>query len=129
MAITLEGIALPSDIQWTDEYQSFGVTQTVTPTLTGALVVEESVQQAGRKITLASNGGAWVYQPTLDALLALAALPLDGTTLTLNWNGTLYSCVFDHGSTAVEAEEVLRLADHAQTDQHPYFVTIRLITS
>lgn len=129
MAITLEAIALPADIQWVDEFTSYGVAQNVTTTLTGAIVIEESVVQAGRPITLQSNGAALVDQATLEQLRALAALPLAGTTLTLNWNGSIKQVVFDHNKGAIEAQEVLRLADSAQPADHPYFITIRLLTA
>jgi len=129
MAITLEGIALPADIQWVDEFTSHGVAQTVTTTLTGALVVEESVLLAGKPITLQSNGAALIDQATLEQLQNLAKLPLAGTTLTLDWNGDITQVVFDHNKGAIEATEVMRLADSAQPADHPYFVTIRLLTA
>ena len=40
MTASLAGIALPDDIQWTDEYTAWKVGQIIRPTLTGALVVQ-----------------------------------------------------------------------------------------
>lgn len=129
MAVTLAGIEIPADIQWIDEFSGFGVGQTITPTLTGALVVEEVAQPAGRKITLRSNGAAWVTRDTVEQLAALAATPLDGTTLTLSWHGTDYDVVFDRSSgDGFSATEVIRLAASIQGATHPYDITINLIT-
>ncbi|MDI5886181.1 hypothetical protein ACFO0O_03840 [Cobetia amphilecti] len=131
MPVTLEGIALPADIQWTDEMVSHGVGQVQTPTLTGALVVEESAQAAGRSITLASGGGAWVTRSTVLALSELAATPRPADTpMVLVWgDGRTFDCVFDHaGGEAVSASEVLRLAAGSQDADHPYTITLRLIT-
>lgn len=129
MAITLEGITLPADLQWTDEFSGFGVGQTITPTLTGSLVVEETAQPEGRNITLTSDGASWVERSTVEALAALAATPLDGTTLTLNWHGTTYAVVFDRSRAGFEATEVMRLAGDKQSATHPYLITLNLITA
>jgi hypothetical protein len=131
MPVTLEGIALPADIQWTDEMVSHGVGQVQTPTLTGALVVEESAQAAGRSITLASGGGAWVTRSTVLALSELAATPRPADTpMVLVWgDGRTFDCVFDRASgEAVTATEVYRLAAGGQGPDHPYTITLRLIT-
>lgn len=129
MAISLNNIPLPDDIQWTDEFNGYGVGQTVTRTLTGAMVIEESAQTSGRRITLASNGAAWVTQSVASQIQALAATPLDGTTLTLDWNGTPYNVVFDRSRGGFATREVLRLADAAQTSDHNYLIEINLITA
>jgi len=130
MAVKLEGIALPDDIQWVDEFSGFGVGQTITPTLTGALVVEEAAQPAGRKITLRSDRDVWVERSVVQQLAALAATPLDGATLTLSWHGTDYDVVFDRSQgDGFSASEVLRLAGSAQGADHPYEISINLITA
>ncbi len=132
MAITLEGIVMPDDIQWTDELVSHSVGQVQTPTLTGALIIEESAQAAGRPITLASGNGAWVTRATALALTELAATPRpDGTPMTLIWgDGQTFDCVFDRASgEAVTATEVYRLAAGGQGPDHPYTITLRLITA
>lgn len=129
MAITLEGIPLPDDIQWVDKYQGFGVGQTITRTLTGALIVEEAAQTTGRRITLASNGAAWVQKSVVEQLNTLAATPLNGSTLTLNWEGDTYAVVFDRENGGFAAQEVLRLAEGAQDGTHNYLIELNLITA
>jgi len=132
MTVLLEDIQLPDDIQWIDEFAGHGVGQQISPTLTGALLIEETRQAFGRPITLASNQAAWVTRATVEQLEALAATPLeDGQTLTLEWgDGRTFAVVFDRsGGKPIEAEEVSRLAAGAQDGEHPYLITIRLITA
>lgn len=81
MGASLAGIELPYDIQWVDEHTAWKVGQIIRPTLTGALVVQESAMQAGRSITLRGfdDGGMRYVAPitlaTLDALRALEEVP------------------------------------------------------
>ena len=132
MPVTLESIALPEDIQWTDEFSGFGVGQTITPTLTGALLVEEVARTLGRKITLSSNGASWVARSTVVALQALVATALDeDETLTLVWgDGRQFEVVFDRSSgTGLSAAEVRRLAAGVQTSSHWYTIELNLLTA
>lgn len=127
--VTLEGISLPNDIQWADEFVGFGVGQVVTPTLTGAIVVEESLQAAGRPITLQSGDGSWTIRAVVEQIAALCAVPLaDNQSLTLSWHGTDYQVIFDRSrGSAFEANEVLRVAAPNQGAGHFYLITINLI--
>jgi len=52
---SLAGIPLPDDIEWPDENEWSPVTQQLEVSLSGAMLVEESMQLAGRPITLRSN--------------------------------------------------------------------------
>lgn len=79
-AITLGGVTLPDDLQWTDEYAWSPVARAAEHSLTGALIVEEAARLAGRPITL-SGEWAWIGIATLANLRALAATP--------GWTGTL----------------------------------------
>lgn len=133
MPNTLEGIELPIEIQWVNEFAGQGVGQVQTPTLTGALIIEEIPIIAARRITLSSgDDAAWVHRSVVEQLEALAATPLTtGQTLTLNWgDGRSFNVHFDHSQGApFEAEEVKRLAADAQPETHPYFITLNLITA
>ena len=88
MTASLAGIELPYDIQWVDEFTAWKVGQIIRPTLTGALVVQESALQAGRPITLRGfdDGGLRFVAPiTLATLNALRALEetAGGASMTL----------------------------------------------
>ncbi len=130
MPVTLAGIQLPADISWIDEFGGFGVGQEMTPTLTGALVIEESPQTDGRPITLSSGDGSWVHRSTVEQLAVLAATPLSaGQALELVWaDGRTFEVVFDRSSgRAFEAQQVYRLSAGTEQPDHPYFISISLL--
>ncbi len=73
MAITLGAITLPAGLVWSDETGWSALIQTVEYSLTGALIVQQAVRQAGRPITLVgqSSGNdhtAWITRANLLAL-------------------------------------------------------------
>lgn len=81
-SIHLGGVALPGDLEWTDEHAWSMVVRASEYSLTGALILQEAAKQAGRPITLSSdNDRAWITVATLASLQALNALP--------GWTGTL----------------------------------------
>lgn len=130
--VSLDGIVLPDDLQWIDEFSGFGVGQLIQPTLTGALLVEETAQTKGRFITLESGNGSWVTRATASQLATLAATPLAAnTTLPLVWgDGRTFDVVFDRTrGPGFRAVEVRRLAAGAQTADHKYTITLNLITA
>ncbi|KFB66675.1 hypothetical protein [Candidatus Accumulibacter vicinus] len=60
MAITLNGLALPSGLRWSDEF-AWSPLQTVRDySLTGALILQTAERQAGRPITLL-GGERWAW--------------------------------------------------------------------
>ena len=135
MSITLDGITLPEDLFWSDETAPWKVGQTLSPTLSGALVIQESAMQVGRPITLESqqNGNvyvAMVTRATVDALLAkeavagaaamtLAIPRFNGSTSTfqVRWRRT--------DGPAIEATPMTFAAPIAPTDW--YSITLRLV--
>lgn len=95
-------ITLPEDLQWVDEFEWTPVGQVVTPTLTGALVIEEAAQLAGRPITLTSqqNGSQYVAvvtRATVEALRALSVIAGAQMTLTLG-DGRAFTVRWRHES-------------------------------
>ena len=135
MTASLDSIELPDDIQWIDELASWKVGQSITPSLTGALIIQEGALQAGRPITLQSvrdgnNYSAVVTRATVDALLAKAALA-GGADMTLTLLDTTagtrtFAVRFRHGDgAAVEAEPMRHIAPAELTDY--YTITLRLL--
>lgn len=97
MAITLGVIALPSGLIWSDEQEWSPLDQQTSYSLTGALIVEEAVKQAGRPITLVgqSDGNqhtAWITRAALDTLRTALDTPLAQFTLTLH-DGRTFSVI------------------------------------
>lgn len=130
--IIIGPLEIPGDLQWIDEFAQGSdlVGQDVTVSLTGALIVQASAQQAGRKLTLQGRlesnvGFAPVTLATLKSLRALAAVPGEVYTVTL-LDGRTFSAMFrrDDGP-AVEAAPLNNIAPIDDADY--YFPTIRMI--
>ncbi len=82
MAITLGGITLPADLEWSDQHQWSPIERAaIQYGLTGAPVFNVAVKLAGRPITLSCGADRWVDTATLAALQALNAQP--------TWKGPL----------------------------------------
>jgi hypothetical protein len=131
MTVSIDGILLPEDIQWIDEFTGFGVGQVITPTLTGALLVEETTQPAGRQITLATGPDVWVRKSVVLQLETLVAAPLaSDTSLPLVWgDGRTFDVVFDRSrGPGMRAVEMKRLAAGVQTNDHWYTIELNLLT-
>lgn len=122
--ITLDSITLPKQLRWSDEFDWSPVKQTLTPTLTGSLLVEENVTQIGRPITLLSEGGVWCPRSEVLALKAREAIPGQVMTLTLA-DGRQFQVTFRQDPVAVTATELFRVNNPQPTDI--YELDIRLI--
>lgn len=125
--ITLDAIILPEDLNWSDEFQWSPVARSTDYSLTGALIVEESLKQAGRPITLEAKsefrGPVWIDRDTVDALYAKAAVPGTQMTLTLSDSRTFTVMFKDDG---VKATPVYHVMPHDDAD--PYYLTLSLQT-
>jgi hypothetical protein len=127
--ITLGTVTLPPDLRWRDEFAWTPVQRTAEYGLTGALIVQESVKQAGRPITLEAKseakGYVWLNRATLLALKTLAETAGWSGTLTLA-DGRAFTVAFrDDGLTA---EPVIHLAHTGPLDALPYTFTLKLQT-
>ncbi len=102
----LAGVELPGDLHWQDEFAWSPVRQVYTPTLTGAVIVEESSLLSGRPITLSSQqiGPAFVAPVTravVEALRALDVTPRSPMTLSSPDDPAItFSVVFRHDEGA-----------------------------
>jgi len=115
MSITLNGIELPEQLDWRDEFDWAPVAQTQTPTLTGALIVEENAAPAGRPITLLSDGGAWASRALVKQLKTLEAQVSTPMTLVLN-DGRSFQVVWRRDPVGVEATQLIRICDPDDND-------------
>ena len=122
-------LPLPDDLLWTDEHAWTPAVTSVSYLVTGALLVQSAVRQAGRPITLAGAiDMAWVTRATVATLHEWAAVPLGESTgrfeLTLVDN-TVFTVAFRHGETPVEAEPVTGFPARSSSDF--YRLTLRLM--
>jgi len=131
---TIDGITVPDDLLWSDEFASWRVAQAQRTSLTGALIVHQSLRQAGRPVTLESqqDGSRWVAPVSLDVLNALRASEEAGgapfpvvlpdhnsgaRTLTCTWRSS--------DGNAIVARPLRFIAPYADGDL--FAVTLRLI--
>jgi len=129
MAITLDAIVLPDDLDWPDEFDWAPVAQTVTPTLTGALIVEENTVPEGRKITLASGETfAWAKRSLVRQLKEKEAVLNMPMTLTLN-DGRTFHVIWWRDPVGVEAKQVMRVADPDDSDFYEIILRFTVVNS
>ena len=126
-----DGVALllPDDLLWSDEHAWSPAVASVSYLLTGALLVQSALRQAGRPITLAGAVDmAWVTRATVATLYDWAGVPLAATAgrfeLTLA-DARVFTAAFRHSETAIEAEPVTGFPARAASDF--YRLTLRLM--
>lgn len=118
-------VTLPNDLLWTDEFGWPAVEQRTQYSITGALLVESAVKQAGRTITLAGGPSwAWIPRATLVTLQAWAALPAQQFSLVVRGEAAR-TVVFDQAGGPIAAQPVIDYSDPDGGDD--YVVTIRFI--
>lgn len=123
----LDTIALPAGMIWQDEFDWSPAVSAQGYSVTGALIIDAGLRQAGRPITLSANdtrGWSGMTRAKVQALRALAAVPAATYTLQLA-DGRSFSVAFRPGDEPITARQVwdreLPPADW------PYIVTLRLI--
>jgi hypothetical protein len=100
VSITLGSIALCDGLRWADEYTWTPVAQSVTYSLSGALIREESTRLAGRPLTL-EGGRTWAWLPRADLDTLRTALLTAGATWTLTLHdGRSFTVCARHDDTA-----------------------------
>jgi len=74
-------LALPDDLLWADEHAWTPAVASMSYLVTGALLVQSAVRQAGRPITLAGAiDMAWVTRATVATLHEWAGAPLSASS-------------------------------------------------
>ena len=124
--ITLDGIALPAGLLWSDEFAVTRVAQTVRRTLDGSVVVFYGDLRGGLPITLESEPDAgWLTRAQVEAIALRAASP--GGVYPLQLRGQSWSVMFRHqDAPAFEAKPLVSLANPQAGDF--YLATLKLMT-
>jgi hypothetical protein len=122
-------LPLPDDLLWTDEHAWTPAVASMSYLVTGALLVQSAVRQAGRPITLAGAiDMAWVTRATVATSHEWAADPLSESNgrfeLTLA-DSRVFEVAFRHAETPVEAEPVAGFP--ARSDDDFYRLTLRFL--
>lgn len=90
----LNGVQLPAQLIWAEQYASRRVAGTMVPTLDGG-VLAYTQQLRFQNITIeAREETDWFDQTMVDTFLAMAETP--GASYSLTWAGTVYTVIFRH---------------------------------
>lgn len=124
--ITLDGIALPAGLLWSDEFAVTRVAQTVRRTLDGSVVVFYGELRAGLPITLESEPDAgWLTRAQIEALALRASSP--GGVYPLVLRGQTWTVMFRHqDAPAFEAKPLVSVVNPQAGDF--YIATLKLMT-
>jgi len=124
MSISLDEIELPEDLIWVDEFDWTPVQQKGEFTLTGALIIEIGIKQAGQPMTLVGGeNSAWISRAVLKSLRDKLTAPTP-LTLTLN-DGSTHSVIFNHAGNPIDAKPVIDFNNPADDDV--YSLTLRFL--
>lgn len=117
--VTLQELVLPNDLLWTDELSWTPVVATNTYTLTGALIIEQGMRQAGRPITLQADPDmAWVRRSMVESLRAASSIAGRRFKLILEYPTDVrqFIVVFRHDSDPISASPVKGFPEHRADD-------------
>jgi hypothetical protein len=123
--LTLDGLSLPPDLLWVDEFDWTPTEQNETRTLTGALVIETAQKLAGRPITLAgTRESGWATKAQVDAVFA--KLSMTGVLVLILPNSETFNVKFRHKDKPIESKPIV---DYSIMDAADYYdLTIKLMT-
>lgn len=123
---TLGTVDVPRTLIWVDEFAWTAPVRAHEYSLTGALIVDVAIRQAGRPITLeGTDDHGWVTRGALQTLWALVDASTEPLTLTLA-DGRTFSVRFAPDSP-IEATAIARA--ELPGAELPYVVTLRLVTA
>ncbi len=125
LTYTTTTVPLSDDFAFVEQYTWSQLAMRKAFSVSGALIVQTGLKQAGRPITLQGDEQhAWVTRAQLASLRTLADTP--SITLTLDFRGETYSVIFDAEAGAIDAAPV---ADFDTEDAADFFiVTLRFLT-
>ncbi len=119
-------ITLSDDFYWSDEFSWQPVEQTVSRSITGALIVEAASRIGGRPITLEpiDDQSAWMTLTKLSLIRGWAAIA--GRVMVLFIRGVAHNVMFAHQETnAVSAKPVVFY--NAQDNEDNYLVSLKFM--
>lgn len=123
---TLGTLDIPRSLVWVDEFQWAAPLRAHEYSITGALIVDVAVRQAGRPITLQGvDDHGWVARSALAELWALVNTSTAPLALTLA-DGRTFSVRFAPDAP-IDATPITRA--ELPPAGLPYIVTLRLVTA
>lgn len=124
--IVLDGLQLPPDLNWEDEFEWCKVARSAEYTLAGTQIIEESIMLSGRPITLVAKkedrGWIWIERSVLQSLYVKAETLNKIMALSLP-DGRTFSVRFRN--MGVTSQPVYHVASHNDAD--PYALKLELM--
>ncbi len=120
--ITLDGIELPDELLWEDEFSWAPAAQIITPTLTGVPFIEDSAAPGCRPMTLIHDNKAWVTRAQLRQLKNKETA-LGGSMVLAMHDGSTYRVCWRRDPRGIDADPIVDYADPADSDF--YTITLR----
>jgi len=103
MAITLDAVTLPNDLEWLDEFSWSYIQQSYKTTLGGTVVIEERELVNGKPITLAGGTrSGLITREVLDALMVKVDTLAEVMVLTLH-NADVYNVMWRRDTQPIVA--------------------------
>ena len=128
MSITLDGLVLPEELRWVDEFEWDSVQASAKRTLGGKLIVQESSipGEQGRPVTLNSED-AWIERSDLIILLGWVSVPSKQMTLILN-DARTFTTRFRHWDKPVlPSPQVVETAFPTDTTLYKLFMKLVIL--
>lgn len=123
--LRLDGLILPPDLLWTDEFDWTPTEQHQSYSLTGAVIFETAIKQAGRPITL--QGGqdyGWVIRTQVEAVYSKLSITTPLVLVLPIMSG--FNVRFRHEDKPIDSKPIVDYRILAGSDF--YTLTVKLIT-
>lgn len=124
MSITLDAITLPADLLWRDEFDYTPIETKTDYSLTGALIIQSGLKQAGRPMTLGGGDNFGIATRSLVNELLAKQTPPTTMTLTLN-DARSFQVRFRYQDKPIEAQPLIDYSDPDNTDF--YTLTLKFL--
>lgn len=119
-------LTLPPDLIWTDEFAWQKVEQALEYGLTGALLIDEAVKQAGRPLTLAGEvTHGWILRGALKTLKAWSSQA--GLQMQLTRMSETHTLIWSHEEGAIEAAPIVPYSDPIDGDYYSLTLRFRIL--
>lgn len=126
MANTINGVHLPDDLIWVDEFDTSQVAQNVQRSLTGAFIVQTSLKQVGRLMSLQGDD-AWVTRAEANLIRAVFESH-DGSHMTLIYRGETFTVIPNLSSgVAFTATPLIDQEDPDDTDKYSTNINLYIV--
>ena len=114
--ITLETLTLPPYLHWEDEFTWSPVAQSEEYSTSGALLLDISIKQAGRPMTLVGDDHRGFI--SRSDLLALQTLADAHKEMAIDYHGRAFTVRFRYEGAAVTAEQIIPRIPPKDTDRY-----------